>query len=187
MNTNATAVQLDALPVQPVTLAVAQAIYGEGVFCGDCEYEGWESCAACRRSCLAAASAAIAAMPVQRPTAQPTVEAVARTIINYSGSLGVHYADVAQRCAEAVLALLPGRPESVIKAEALAEFRASMPDATAWFAEYTAGVKAGALRDAADAGELDFAVTHTSARWRGYRMVEAQWLRARADRIEAGE
>lgn len=29
-------------------LAVAKAIYDEGAYCGDCEYEGWDTCSACR-------------------------------------------------------------------------------------------------------------------------------------------
>lgn len=39
----------------------------------------------------------------------PSVQEVARVILNHSGSLGVHYMDVATVCAEAVLGLFKSR------------------------------------------------------------------------------
>ncbi len=28
---------------------LARAVYREGAFCGDCDFEGWDSCSDCRR------------------------------------------------------------------------------------------------------------------------------------------
>lgn len=50
---------------------------------------------------------------------KPSREDVARVICSYSGPLGTHYMDVALAAADAVLALLPGRSEAEVKAEAL--------------------------------------------------------------------
>lgn len=52
---------------------------------------------------------------------KPSREDVARVIVNHSGQLGTHYMDVALAAADAVLALLPGRSEVKVKAEALEE------------------------------------------------------------------
>lgn len=52
---------------------------------------------------------------------KPSREDVARVIVNHSGQLGTHYMDVALAAADAVLALLPGRTEAKVKAEALEE------------------------------------------------------------------
>lgn len=49
---------------------------------------------------------------------KPSRGDVARVIVNHSGHLGTHYMDVALAAADAVLALLPGRTESEVKAEA---------------------------------------------------------------------
>lgn len=40
---------------------LAKVIYTEGAFCGDCEYDGWDTCATCRRTCIGYAAAALAA------------------------------------------------------------------------------------------------------------------------------
>jgi hypothetical protein len=41
---------------------VAQAIYDKGAYCGDCEYDGWGSCSACRRVNRGYADAVLAAV-----------------------------------------------------------------------------------------------------------------------------
>lgn len=49
-------------------------------------------------------------------------------------------------------------------------------------------VAAEALREAADLGPVNFAMTHEAPKWRGYNhLVTTNWLREHADRIEAGE
>lgn len=47
-------------------------------------------------------------------------------------------------------------------------------------------VRAEALRKAADEGPLHFAATHTGRDARGWNVVEADWLRDRADSIVQG-
>jgi hypothetical protein len=41
---------------------VARAIYDKGAYCGDCEYDGWDSCSACRRVNRGYADVALAAV-----------------------------------------------------------------------------------------------------------------------------
>lgn len=40
----------------------AKATYAEGAFCGTCEFEGWDSCADCRRCNMDYARAVVAAL-----------------------------------------------------------------------------------------------------------------------------
>lgn len=40
--------------------AIARALYIEGAWCGECEFAGWDTCPACRRSCQGYASAVLA-------------------------------------------------------------------------------------------------------------------------------
>lgn len=88
----------------------------------------------------------------------PSEEQVARVILNHSGPLGVHYADVAIACARAVMALYGPQPT-------------------------VAQVKAEALREAADAEECG-----CPGDWNGTVCDTCQGfarrLRARAARIE---
>lgn len=99
--------------------------------------------------------------PAQPTSAQPTVEQVAEALFLHqypeSGGWNQPGWEIRRRpwlsMAAAVLALLIGRPESVVKAEALRE--------------------AADAADAEKAGALLPGVTSTN------------WLRARADRIEA--
>ncbi|AOY72070.1 hypothetical protein ARZXY2_2540 [Arthrobacter sp. ZXY-2] len=39
---------------------LAKVLYREGAYCGSCEYEGWETCADCRRCCDGYATAILA-------------------------------------------------------------------------------------------------------------------------------
>jgi hypothetical protein len=45
--------------------AVARSVYDEGAWCGDCEYEGWDTCSVCREVCDKYARAAVAALAAQ--------------------------------------------------------------------------------------------------------------------------
>lgn len=47
----------------------ARALHDEGVWCGECEFDGWDSCPECRRVCLTAARAALDAAGVGDLTA----------------------------------------------------------------------------------------------------------------------
>lgn len=68
----------------------------------------------------------VAATPDQRPTAQPTVEQVERAL--HTHGWGSSYPRHTRReAATAVLALLPGRTEAAIKAEALREAAGELP------------------------------------------------------------
>lgn len=92
------------------------------------------------------------------------------------GGIGVTPLELAR----AVLALFEAAVPS-IKAEALREFRANMPDGTEWLAEYTAGVEARALRGAAER------VDSEGHQWSGapchafFRLADS--FRADADRL----
>ena len=68
-------------------------------------------------------------------------------------------------------------------------YRAHVADAlTDLLAERDRRTAATAIREAADLGPINFAMTHEEPKWRGYNhLVTTQWLRARADRIERGE
>lgn len=60
--------------------------------------------------------------------------------------------------------------------------------ASDWLAERDRRTAAKTLREAADIGPINFAMTHEAPKWRGYNhLVTTRWLRDRADRIERGE
>lgn len=40
---------------------MAEVLYHEGAWCGDCEYEGWDACSGCRDTCEGYARALTAA------------------------------------------------------------------------------------------------------------------------------
>lgn len=72
-----------------------------------------------------------------------------------------------------------------VKAEAIEEYRASLPNGEEWLAEYTAGVRAQALRDAEGiclAETPDTLMDHGTCQNIAVRIAE---LRARAERGEA--
>ena len=108
--------------------------------------------------------------PDQQPTAQPTAEDVRDELAGWPIGHGYYQTQVsvddAAGMAATVLALLPGRPESVIKAEALREAARWMQDGIgeAWDGD---PVKTAQLR-------------HEAA-------ARRKWLRDRADEIEDGQ
>jgi hypothetical protein len=44
-----------------ITDVMAKILYAEGAWCGDCEYEGWDKCGVCRRTCRGYAKALVRA------------------------------------------------------------------------------------------------------------------------------
>lgn len=58
---------------------IATVIYNKGAYCGNCDYDGWDSCVDCRSCCLVYADAALAELR-DWLTGQATVDVVARQI-----------------------------------------------------------------------------------------------------------
>ncbi len=130
MNTIATAAELDALPTGSVVRSHAGTIAcrwgdSDGVCFGIAASFNWRKLAL---------PVAVLYRPDQQPTAQPTVEQVAEALFlqQYpdSGGWSGPGWEIRRRpwlaLARAVLALLPGRTEAAIKAEALREAAAGI-------------------------------------------------------------
>lgn len=75
--------------------------------------------------------------PDVQPTVKPSYERIAQEIGHALHEGG----DWVRSGANAILALLPGRTEAEVKAEAVQEFRAAMPDGTEWLAQHDAEVR----------------------------------------------
>lgn len=46
-------------PRDEIRERLAKTMHTEGAWCGDCEFEGWDSCSECRRVCLTYADAVL--------------------------------------------------------------------------------------------------------------------------------
>ena len=150
---------------------------------------------AARKDAIEAAERVLSLLP-QRVA--PSVDEIAKALYlsKYpdSGMWDFVGADIRQRpwlqMASVVARLYASAPTvAEVKAEAVREHIAGLPDGEEWLAEYTAGVRAQALKDAAVIAEsLDFGPAPPFSRPSAHRwgaLQAAKRIRARAERGEA--